>query len=83
MSDPRPELEEMILTLLEARDPGKSICPSEAARKVFPDSWRDYMDETRSVAIELASAGKIEICQGGEPVESFDFRGPIRLRKPT
>lgn len=75
------ELEESILDLLDERDPGKTICPSEAARRTFPDSWRDEMDNTRAAAQNLTDENKIEICQKGEVVNPENLRGPIRLRK--
>ena len=82
MSDPKPILRESILTLLDQRDEGKTICPSEAAREAFPENWRDHMEITRQVGIDLAERGEIEICQGGKKVSDYQFRGPIRLRKP-
>ena len=81
MTDPETKLRETILALLEQRAPGKTICPSEAARCAFPDAWRDYMEMTRLAAIGLAEVGELEICQGGVAVESRSFHGPIRLRK--
>ncbi|MDF1657433.1 MAG: DUF3253 domain-containing protein [Verrucomicrobiales bacterium] len=74
-------LQETIMTLLEARAPGKTICPSEAARKAFPDEWRDHMETTRQVAIQLVDLGELEICQGGKVIDFQNFSGPIRLRK--
>ncbi|GAC1549258.1 MAG: hypothetical protein NVS2B9_15910 [Myxococcales bacterium] len=40
-------LEETIRTLLDARRPEASICPSEAARAVGGDAWRDLMEPAR------------------------------------
>ncbi|MEM7603203.1 MAG: DUF3253 domain-containing protein [Verrucomicrobiota bacterium] len=82
MNSPEETLRETILALLAARAPGKTICPSEAARKAFPNEWRDRMEATRQVAITLATAGKLEICQGGKAIKSQQFSGPVRLRKP-
>lgn len=83
MDEALTALHEAILTLLDQREPGKSICPSEAARLAFPENWRSYMERTRDAAIQLAETNAIEICQGGNPVENFQFKGPIRLRKPS
>lgn len=74
-------LEESILTLLDARSRGASLCPSEAARAVRPDGWRALMDRTRWAAGRLVAAGEVEILQRGRPVEISDARGPIRLRR--
>ncbi|MDJ0786432.1 MAG: DUF3253 domain-containing protein [Myxococcota bacterium] len=73
-------LEGKILELLEARAATSSICPSEAARAVAGDEWRDWMERTRSAARRLAAAGRIQITQRGQPVDPATARGPIRLR---
>ena len=70
------EIEAKILELLEARDPGKTICPSDAARALAED-WRPLMDPVRSVAREM---DEIEITQKGRVVDPDTARGPIRLR---
>jgi hypothetical protein len=70
-----------ILDLLAQRAPGKTICPSEAARVLGGDhGFRAHMDVTRAAAVELAREGALEITQGGEPVDPATARGPIRLR---
>lgn len=74
-----PDLERAILDLLEQRGPGKTICPSEAARKAYPDKWREKMDDVREAAVSLAEAERIGILKKGEPVDPKDFRGAIRL----
>lgn len=74
-------VESAIGELLNARADGATICPSEAARHVAPDDWRDHMEMTRQVAREMARSGTIEICQSGVALDPDDeFRGPIRLR---
>jgi len=44
MIDPAPaedgSAEAAILSLLAEREAGKSICPSEAARRLDPETWR-------------------------------------------
>jgi hypothetical protein len=70
-----------ILDLARARGPAKTICPSDAARAVGGEQWRDLMDDARDVARELARAGDVEITQGGEVVDPDGaWRGPIRIR---
>ena len=70
-----------ILELLDQRAPGKTICPSEAARSLAGDEFRDEMDVVRDAAWELVDEGTIEVTQHGEPVEREGLRGPIRLRR--
>jgi hypothetical protein len=78
-------LESAILDLLRERDPsasgGKSICPSEAARRVRPDDWREHMEPTRRAARRLVAEGKVEITQGGRVVDPSTAKGPIRVRR--
>ena len=75
------EIRAAIRALLAARDEGKTICPSEAARAVYgSDSFREHMGEVRAVAFALADAGILEVTQRGEVVDGRAARGPIRLR---
>ena len=73
-------LRQAILDLLQKRGPGKTICPSEAARAVDPTGWRDLMEPTRAVARELTAEGTLEITQKGQAVDPDSARGAIRLR---
>lgn len=76
-------LREAILSLLAERDRGKSICPSEAARRAYAgtdDGWRALMPAVRAEAAELADQGIIDATQRGAVVSLRTARGPIRLR---
>ncbi|MFE2207083.1 DUF3253 domain-containing protein [Streptomyces rubiginosohelvolus] len=76
-------LEQAILDLLERRGPTATICPSDAARSVYggDDGWRSLMEPAREAARRLVGAGRVEITQGGRPVEPDGARGPIRIRR--
>lgn len=74
----RRRLEATIRTLLRARGTG-SICPSDAARVVGGDQWRELMDTARSVAFDLRGRGIVAVTQKGQRVDGSDVRGPIRL----
>ena len=80
--DLRAQLRAVILALTALRVPGKSLCPSEAARAVRPEDWNRFMTETRRVAVQMAEAGEIEILRKGKPVAPDEVRGVIRLRRP-
>lgn len=76
-----------IFDLLGRRNPTASICPSEVARALAPDAWRDLMPEVRKVAATLAAEGELRITQGERDIAPADIvegrvRGPIRLRRP-
>ena len=75
------DAERAILDLLARRDPGKTICPSEAARALGGDGgFRPLMPLVRAAAGALADAGRIEVTQRGRRVQLERARGPIRLR---
>lgn len=75
-------IESVILTLVEQRGVGKSICPSEAARAVWPEEWQKRMREVRAVAVGMARKGQISILRKGKPVDPEDFKGVYRLSLP-
>ncbi len=76
-------LETAIRALLaerQARHPGSTICPSDAARAIGGDRWRELMEPARRAARRLVARGEIDITQKGRVVDPDAFRGPIRLR---
>lgn len=73
----RERLRAAIRALLRRRE-GATICPSDAARVVGGEDWRDLMPLVREVAAELCDEEKVLITQKGEPVRA-DVKGPIRL----
>jgi hypothetical protein len=75
-------LERTIDALLDQRRPDASICPSEAARMVDPEGWRELMPAARAAAGRLAAAGTVEVTQGGVVVDVATARGPVRVRRP-
>ncbi|MET3718440.1 hypothetical protein ABIB27_000266 [Arthrobacter sp. UYEF21] len=75
------QLEESILKLLAARAATSTICPSDAARAVGDENWRDLMEPTRKAARRLVDAGEVQITQGGSVVDPSTAKGPIRIRK--
>ena len=75
------ELEASILGLLDTRAASATACPSEAARAVGGDDWRDLMEPARRAARRLVARGEIDITQGGSVVDPSTARGPIRLRR--
>ncbi len=74
-------LEQEILDLLDARAADATICPSEAARRVGDDDWRDLMEPARRAARRLVDAGDVEITQAGHVVDPSTAKGPIRIRR--
>ena len=83
-STPSPEqIESTITDLLARRDPGKTICPSDAARALAgQNDFRPLMEPVREQARAMVARGDLEITQKGEVVDPVTARGPIRLRRP-
>ena len=61
-----------------ARD--ATICPSEAARAVGGDDWRELMEPARAAARRLVEHGEVEITQKGHVVDPSTVR--INLSQP-
>lgn len=75
------DLRAAILSLARERGPDKTICPSDAARAVGGQQWRDLMDDARAEARALAKRGEVEISQRGEVLDpDAQWRGPVRIR---
>ena len=81
MEPTREQAEAAILDLLARRDPGKTICPSDAARVLGgDDGFRPLMPLVRDAARALVADGRLEVTQSGRPVDLDEARGAIRLR---
>tara|TARA_R110002049_G_scaffold151160_1_gene314701 strand:- start:14817 stop:15095 length:279 start_codon:yes stop_codon:yes gene_type:complete len=66
-----------------ARGSDKTYCPSEVARQLFPENWRDKMDAVRAVADELCKDGKLIVSRFGKDLDILPskVKGHIRLRR--
>jgi hypothetical protein len=81
MEPTRAHAEAAILNLLARRGPGKTICPSDAARVLGGDEgFRPLMPLVREAARALVAARRIEVTRSGQPVDLEAARGAIRLR---
>ncbi|OBK18941.1 S-adenosylmethionine tRNA ribosyltransferase [Mycobacterium asiaticum] len=80
----RQRLRSSILALARHRGPHSSICPSDAARAVGGETWRDLMPDARELARELATAGDVAITQRGSVLDpGAAWSGPIRITLPS
>lgn len=73
-------IRQTILALVQQRGPEKTICPSEVARALGGEDWRDWMNEVRSQGVELVRTGDIVITQKGNIIPPDRIKGPIRFR---
>lgn len=77
----RERVRAAIRALTEHRGPRSSICPSDAARAVGGEAWRDLMADAQEAARELANDGAVELTQRGRVLDpEAEWRGPIRIR---
>ncbi|MDO9380379.1 MAG: DUF2256 and DUF3253 domain-containing protein [Nocardioidaceae bacterium] len=81
VTDQDSELERTITSLLAQRARDATTCPSEAARAVGGDEWRELMEPARAAARRLVERGEVEITQKGHVVDPSTARGPIRIRR--
>lgn len=79
MKKSKQEIKGRILSLTKKKGPAKSVSPSQVARDLFADVWRDHLDEVRNMAGELQSEKMISITQDGKPVDIKKTQGPIEL----
>ncbi len=77
VDDTDRRLERTILELLDTRAAAATICPSDAARAVGGDGWRELMEPAR----RLVATGAVQITQQGRVVDPSTARGPIRIRR--
>jgi hypothetical protein len=73
-------IEDAIFALLSEREGGKTICPSEVARKLASKQWKSLMPSVREVAARLALEGRLVATQKGKEVDALLAHGPIRLK---
>ncbi|MDT9594197.1 DUF3253 domain-containing protein [Nocardioides zeae] len=76
------DIERTTRDLLARRRDGATICPSEVARALGGEGWRDLMEPVRGVAADLADRGEVVVTQGGETVDVRTAKGPVRIGLP-
>ncbi|GLK78334.1 DUF3253 domain-containing protein [Methylopila turkensis] len=80
---------EAIRRLVAERGPGKTICPTEAAKAsakadgLEGDAWQGRIKAVRAAAVGLARAGEVAIYRKGKPVDPDDFKGVYRIGLPA
>lgn len=71
---------ETIIAMATARGSTKTICPSEVARKLWPDDWRKHMPEVRACAFMLRDKSQVRITQKGTEIFGNKIKGPMRIQ---
>ncbi|QPK83657.1 DUF3253 domain-containing protein [Corynebacterium qintianiae] len=75
------ELRRGVVDKLAARAPETSICPSDVARELGDENWRELMPAVRAAAAHLAEDGTVVATQGDDVVDAETAKGPIRIRR--
>lgn len=76
------EMQQVMLEMVNQRGRGKTICPSEVVRQLWPDDeekWRGEMEAARMAARRLVVAGEVRIFQQGKVVDPSRVKGPMRV----
>ena len=87
-ADATRDLAAVIVSLCAEVGPGKSICPTDAAKAFAKErgeddlAWREWLTKVRRSAVDLAREGRLVIYRKGKPVDPNDFRGVYRLGLP-
>lgn len=71
-----------LLARRAAQSGNATICPSDVARTIGGETWRESMTLVREVAAKLVKRGQLRVLQRGRKVEIDQARGPIRLALP-
>ncbi|KPP82425.1 DUF3253 domain-containing protein [Erythrobacter sp. HL-111] len=76
--------EQAILALLEERGPGRTICPSEAAKRLAgpQGDWRAVMGVVHESVDALHEKGEIALSRKGEPISRRRGAYRIARRRP-
>jgi hypothetical protein len=45
------------------------FCPSDVVKRMFPEDWEEFLEEVKSVAMELNREGSILILQNEKPID--------------
>ena len=82
LSDAGPSAaRDAIVGLLQARNPGATICPSEAARKLAADrgshDWRTFMEPVHEAVDAMLSERSVQISWKGVAMDRRS--GPYRI----
>lgn len=72
-----PDPRTAILALLAARGTGRTICPSEVARRVGGEHWRAAMPAVHAAVDRLVADGRVKLSWKGAALAARD--GPYRI----
>jgi hypothetical protein len=79
MAAPPPDPDDRTLTLLAARAPGATVCPSEVARSLAGagGDWRAWMPAVHAAVDRLVADGRVRLSWKGQSLA--ERQGPYRI----
>ena len=72
-----------LLEFARKRGENKTFCPSEIARSIDQENWRDLMHSVRLEGKKMASENLLICTQKGKPMDPLLAKGPIRFGLPS
>ncbi len=72
-----------LLEFARKRGEDKTFCPSEIARSIDQENWRDLMHPVRLEGKKMVSENLLICMQKGKPMDPLLAKGPIRFGLPS
>jgi hypothetical protein len=80
---PAALIDTAILALFSARRDGATLCPSDIARHIGGEDWRDIMPLIHRHVKARACLGALRLTQKGMTVQPDDLQGVYRIARPA
>ena len=72
-----------LLEFARKRGENKTFCPSEIARSIDKENWRDLMHSVRLEGKKMVSENLLICTQKGKPMDPLLAKGQIRFGLPS
>lgn len=72
-----------LLEFARKRGENKTFCPSEIARSIDQENWRELMHSVRLEGKKMVSENLLICTQKGKPMDPLLAKGPIRFGLPS
>ncbi|MEC7801619.1 MAG: DUF3253 domain-containing protein [Verrucomicrobiota bacterium] len=72
-----------LLEFARKRGKSKTFCPSEIARSIDKENWRDLMHSVKLEGKKMVNENLLQCTQKGKPLDPLHAKGPIRFGLPS
>lgn len=72
-----------LLEFARKRGKYKTFCPSEIARSIDKENWRDLMHSVKLEGKKMVNENLLLCTQKGKPLDPLHAKGPIRFGLPS